>query len=482
MSNYKHGIYTVTTATETPTTDATEVAAVVIGTAPVHMLADPAAAVNKPILCQTMADCREKLGYSEDYGYYTLCQAMYEFFLDQKVGPVVFINVLDPSNAAHEETVSAVSRTIANDVVTVDDPVILSTLVIKQENTTIAKTKYDAEYIDGVLVITFDGTVTGSVTIEYSKVKPSGVTASDIIGSYNSVTETATGAEVIRYIYPRLGVVPFLVLAPGWTHDDTVGAAIAAKAAEINGRYKGIAVLDLASSETTTRAAAITAKNARTLDENCIIAYPAIKKAGNVIYASALLAAFMMKQAVDTEGVFCSSPSNKRIGIEDVVLTDAENTSVFYDMEDGNELNAAGIVTFINRNGWYIWGNNTAAYPTATDPVKRWIMTRLTFLWIENTFINSYLAAIDGPLSRKMVEDIVTDFNIQLASYAEAGYIAAGSIYYDPADNSDADILAGHFTFRTALAANVPGEYITNIFSFDTDALRNSILGGGTSE
>lgn len=483
MAPYKHGIYNVTTSTENAATDTTEVAAVVIGTAPVHLLADPTAAVNTPILCRTMSDCYEKLGYSEDYGYFSACQAMYEFFLDQKVAPVVFINVLDPTKATHKESVEPVSKTVANGAITIEDPVIVSTLVIKQSNTAIAKSKYETEWIGDKLVVNFtDSTITGSVTVEYDKMKPTGVTSDDIIGAYNSASGARSGAEVIKTIFPTLGVVPFLILAPGWSHDDTVGAVLAAKASEINGCYKGMAIIDLNSSTVTTKTAAIAAKNARTLDENCIISYPAIKKAGNVIYASALIAALIMKQATETDGLTCSSPSNKRISIEDVVLTDANNTSVFYDQEDGNDLNAEGIVTFISRNGWYVWGNNTAAYPAETDPVKRWIMTRLTFLFIENDFINSNFSAIDGALSKKMVEDIVTNYNIKLASYAAAGHIAGATIYFDAGDNTDTEIMNGHFTFRTALAANVPGEAIFNIFSFDTETLRNSILGGATNE
>ena len=55
-------------------------------------------------------------------------------------------------------------------------------------------------------------------------------------------------------------------------------------------------------------------------------------------------------------------------------------------------------------------------------------------------------------------------------------------MYYNADDNPSEDILNGKFTFRTNLAANVPGECIENIFSFDTETLRNSILGGATNE
>ena len=51
--------------------------------------------------------------------------------------------------------------------------------------------------------------------------------------------------ELIRQVYPKLGVVPGLLLAPGWSQDSEVGIALAAKAANINGVFKAMAILDL---------------------------------------------------------------------------------------------------------------------------------------------------------------------------------------------------------------------------------------------
>ena len=109
-------------------------------------------------------------------------------------------------------------------------------------------------------------------------------------------------------------------------------------------------------------------------------------------------------------------------------------------------------------------------------------MTRLSFHWIENDFINSYFSVVDSPLNKKMVENCVTDENIKLSAWSAMGYIAGGKIYYNAGDNPDSEILQGKFTFRTSLAGNIPGETINNIFSFDTETLYASILGGETNE
>ena len=68
MANYKHGVY----ASEQPTTMSAPVAGtaglqVVIGTAPVNMLKDPASAVNAPKLVTTYAEAVAAMGYSPDF-------------------------------------------------------------------------------------------------------------------------------------------------------------------------------------------------------------------------------------------------------------------------------------------------------------------------------------------------------------------------------------------------------------------------------
>ncbi|MDO5397471.1 MAG: hypothetical protein Q4G33_06035 [bacterium] len=472
---YKHGVYTGETATAYPVSDNAVMVQLAIGTAPVHMLAEPMAAVNKPVLCSSMADCVANIGYSEDFDSYTLCQTMYMNFMKMQTGPVAFINVLDP--AKHKKTVEAQSYTVSNKTVIIKAAVIMSTLSISNGSTKV--TEYSAEWTEtDKLLITFTGeNAPSTVSISYDEVDPSAVTEKDIVGAYEAETETRTGAELINAVYPRLGVIPFIITAPKWSKSDTVGAVLAEKMKAINTSFKGMAILDIDSSAAKTRAAARTLKSERAFNEHSIAVFPMVRIDEKAIYLSTLIASVIINNARSTGGVACTSPSNVRVNIDDVILEDG--TSVFYDTDEGNELNEAGIVTVIARNGWYTWGNNTAAYPSNTDPKDRWIMTKLAFAYIENDFIVSNFSRIDKALNGKFVEDCVTDENIKLAGYAAAGYIVGGSMTYSRSDNPENEVLAGHFVCRTSLAANVPGETITNIFSFDTELLMNSILGGG---
>ena len=225
---YKHGIY----GSEVPTSliPMTQVNAglpVVVGTAPVH-LAESAAKPNTPVLCYKYDEAVEAFGYSEEWEKYTLCEFMKSHFSLFNVAPVVFINVLDPS--IHKETVTDATVTMTDKIGKVNAPVILSTLQVKATADGDAKTlnvDYTAGYdSDGVLVITaLDGGSLESATsihVTYDAVDASKVESSDIVGGVDTSTGAYMGLECVAQVYPKFGLIPGLILAPGWSHNSEV--------------------------------------------------------------------------------------------------------------------------------------------------------------------------------------------------------------------------------------------------------------------
>lgn len=79
-------------------------------------------------------------------------------------------------------------------------------------------------------------------------------------------------------VYPMYGVIPFVLIAPGWTETDTVGAVLEQKTEEINGCFKGITIIDLDSQTSKTRSAVIKDKQARTVNANTIAGLSKDKK------------------------------------------------------------------------------------------------------------------------------------------------------------------------------------------------------------
>lgn len=89
MADYLHGAYGVISTAGTKVAAKSPNAIVYIGTAPVQTIAGGADNVNKPILVTDIAQARKALGYSEDWGKYTLCEAMHAHFELGGVGPLV---------------------------------------------------------------------------------------------------------------------------------------------------------------------------------------------------------------------------------------------------------------------------------------------------------------------------------------------------------------------------------------------------------
>ena len=85
---YRHGIYVSEQETSMiAPLNGTAGLQVVIGTAPVHLLADPAAAINKPLLVYSKAEAIAAVGYSDDFASFTLCEAISASFAVVNVAP-----------------------------------------------------------------------------------------------------------------------------------------------------------------------------------------------------------------------------------------------------------------------------------------------------------------------------------------------------------------------------------------------------------
>ena len=483
MANYKHGIYTDRKSAELPTPQSSVMNGVaVIGTAPVNLAANPA--VNKIVPCYKKAEADAALGYSTDFENYTLMHSVYEQFNKFGAAPVVFINVLDPAKASHVEAVTNVSVTLTAKTGTLTDKgILLDKLVLTNEDKTYKEgDDYVASFADDGSVIisaTDDGDMTAlaSVKAAYSKLKPSGVTAADIIGGV-AVDGTRTGLELLDEIYPETGIIPSIIIAPGFSKNASVAAALEAKAQLIYGLTNAMAFVDIDSGANgaTTKEQVKTVKNQNTVASrwNTPI-WPMAIVDGFKIWGSAVLAAAYQYYATKNSEVPSVSASNRPANIDGVCLEDG--TKVVMTQQQVNDyLNAYGIVSFLKLPQWKLWGNNTAAYPNSTAPMNRFTKNVLTLNWMENVFKTQYLASIDKNLDRKLVKDITNEFNIFLNSLTP-DYIAGGSILFEDSENPTAELAAGHLKFHTRYADYSPAEMIENTFEYDINILEKALKG-----
>lgn len=229
---YKHGVYTseVATSMVAPITG-TAGLQVIVGTAPVNMLKDPAAAVNVPLLVSSYKEAVEAVGYLPDFANYTLCECISANFSVVGIAPMVLINVLDP--AKHKIAITGGTVQVNDGVAVLEETgVLLEGLTVKSGSTTLtAGTDYTTTWNDDgtlniVVLSTGAGKEATSLTVTGNKIDPSKVTAADIVGGVDSSTGKETGLEVVRQVYPKLSMTPGILLAPRFSKDATVAAAL----------------------------------------------------------------------------------------------------------------------------------------------------------------------------------------------------------------------------------------------------------------
>lgn len=471
---YLHGVRIQENPTSVPTPVKNEAGVpVIFGTAPVNLVADPAGAVNKLFLCNSFAEAKAAVGYSDDYENYTLCQAMDAFFKAFGVAPVVICNVLDP--ATHKSTYSETLNIVDGQAVSTKKGILLDGL--KVGDMTLGTDYTVAFNDDGYLVITVLKSPAGStVAVSGNVIDASKVTESSIVGSYDAGTGVETGIELIRKVYPTFGLTPSLLLAPGWSHKPTVGLALAEKCTDINGMFKCECVVDIDAS----RAAKYTdveqiKQESGFASPHTICVWPKVKYAGKEMYYSAIYVAMACYTDYNNDNVPNLSPSNRAIRISATVVEDG--TEVNLDINQANELNAVGVVTALNLNGFKAWGNNTAAYPDTTDPKDRWIACRRFFSWWGNSFITTYLTKVDDPANYRLIESIVDSENVRGNSLVSQGKCAGIKMVYSKEDNPIENVLDGKIVFKQYLAPYTPAEDILNVLEFDPSMIE-AALGG----
>ncbi|KAI4444648.1 phage tail sheath family protein [Schaedlerella arabinosiphila] len=478
----KHGVFILeeATALTVPISGASAVQ-VVIGTAPVNMADNPSEMVNVPVFAEKPVDAMAALGFCKDFRF-TLCQTMYATSNIYQVSPVVYINVLDP--AKHKKDLEETKADVSTLRAVVEVPGILREgLVVKaEEEALVLNTDYTVEYeADGSLVVNLiaggAGENAAEISVSGQVLDPEAVTKDDIIGAYDPTTGKETGMEVIRQVYPKFGVVPSLGLAPGYSQIPEVGIALSAKMANINGVFKGIALLDLDTEKARKYTDCKEVKESSGFtSEFCCTLWPCFRVGELIFAASAIVGALVSYADASNDDVPYISPSNKILGVTGTCLLDG--TEVVLDQDQGSTLNTYGVTTAFNSNGWRLWGNYTGAFPSSGDAKDIWFSTRRMFNWQGNTFIQTYFSKVDDPMNPRLVESIVDSENIRCAAFAPDKW-AGASIEYLPEDNPTTDILAGKMTFRQHIAPYTPAQEITNILNYDTEMLASALTGGG---
>ena len=419
----------------------------IVGTAPVHTAAKPGKS-NYPVLCTSWDEAVEKLGFSYDWKKYTLCEAMYSHFQLYGCQPVIFCNVLDPGDADMKKPAEARPYNVAEHRVTLPMETIKAGLKVTiGEGESAAELKEDEDYslfyddqknkcIIELLEDSASYSAT-SLTVEAAEVDPSAVTTADVAMSIGQADACMTA----------VGVIPDLLLVPGWSHDPVVAALLATKSAGINGLFGAKCIIDADSSaDGVTEYSQLTAYKHKNnfVDVNQIVCWPQVKLGEYQFHMSTQLAGLMA--SVDTANGGCpyESPSNKNFKMDACCL--ADGTEVNLTWEQVNLIAGSwGVVTAINfmGMGWTAKGNYTACYPANTDVKDQFIPISRMFDWVGNTLIRTFWAKLDKPMNRRLADNILDTCNIWLNGQVAAGHLLGARAELLEEENSLLDLMAG---------------------------------------
>ncbi|OKP67573.1 phage tail protein [Paenibacillus sp. P3E] len=474
---YKHGVTIIEQSTSVlAPTKATSGIPFAVGTSPVN-LATAAVPVNTPVLAYTYAEAVAALGYSDDWSHYTLSELIYSHFALYEKAPLILVNVLDP--ATHKTTVAPAVVAVSNRVAVLQaEGVLLSTLLVKSldgASTYVPGTDYIAAFDDsGYVIITTkpSGAIAANVnqlSIGYNKLDPDAVEADDVIGG---VTQSGkyTGFELVNQAYPRFGLLPDLLLAPGWSHLPVVAAVMKAKAGNINGNFKAMALTDIDPAQLYTAAGSWKSDKSYTGPLQ-IAAYPMLTLGDKQYHFSTQLAGLIAATDANNGGVPFVSPSNKTLQADGTTLSDG--TSLFLGIDQASFLNSSGIVTAVNlgTSGWKSWGNNTGAYPGVTDPKDSFIPVRRMFNWIGNSLIMTYMQKVDDPMNKRLIAAITDSVNIWLNGLTASGALLGARVDFNESENPATELMAGKITFHLHITPPGPAQEISFLLEYDTTYL-----------
>jgi len=482
MREFFHGVRVVRNSTpvNAPVTVSSGIV-FCVGTAPVHTVSG-GGSVNEPIRARNFNEAAAALGYSDDWGKYDICEVMFGLFRDYNTGPAVFVNVLDP--ARHRTAVAPVVFTLSGGRAALPLEAIVDTVTVSGYT---LGTDYELYYRDGALIFEAvpGGAITSAVTevtIGYSAVDPSQVTAADIIGGLDLTTKKRTGLELIETVFPKYGLLPDLCLCPKWSSNPATAAVMTAKMENYNGIFNGVALIDIDSSVAAHYEDAVAWKSSNGfVSKRQVLCWPMVTRGGRTYHMSTHMAGLITREDFANENVPSESPSNKPLLIGSMVL--ADGTEVFLDLQEANYLNANGITTALNFRGWVLWGNYTAAYPNGSDdPYEHFLYAVRMGDWLSNTIILSHWGRIDGKLNERLIESILDTVNIWFNGLATDQHLIGGRAEFPGGFNTVESFRQGKIRFILYYAVQGIAQEITHELTFDPQYIEDllaALAGGG---
>ena len=475
MSFYRHGVTVTELPTSlTPPVTSTAGLPVVIGTAPLNLASD-AAPVNQPVLVNSFAEAVAAFGFNEDFATYTLCEFMSSHFKLFASSPAVLINVLDPN--VHKVSVTGESLQLIGGEKTIEVSGLL------KDSLLVSLEEFGSSLLEGQdykLTWTSEGFLkierfkTGAIEsdnanliLNYLKLNPTQVQVSDIVSAIDTVEQ----------VFPRFRLVPGLLLAPSWSANPEVAAPLAAKAENINGMFKAMALIDIPvtgmSAVTKHTEVAAYKNNSVPQSAHVVACWPKVRLGTQEYFLSTQVAGVIARTDAKNSGIPFVSPSNNSLQNDSAITgTESSAKEVTLGPDLAAYLNGNGIVSALNFvGGWVLWGNRTSVYPASSDPIDAFIAVRRMMNWINNNLILSFWQKVDDPMNRNLIESVVDSANIWLNGLAARGAILGGRCEFRPEENPITSLMDGIIRVHLYVTPPSPAREIEFMVEYDPQYL-----------
>lgn len=466
---YLHGAYGELGDSKVQSTVQADSVAAYIGTAPINLVRGykDADLINMPIRVKDILEVQTKLGYSEDWEAYTLCEVFAQHFQNTigNVGPVYVINVLDPDThrAAEAVTKELIFSNMRAEFESSD--IILDTFAIGSKAEGV---DYSLSYnfAKGTVVVKLlRGSGTEKLSCTYNVIDASKVEAADIIGAVTADGQY-TGLNALTLLYQYNNAVLNMLAAPGWSHIPDVYRAMVAIVQKLNGHWDAFVNADIplvdasgAAIDTKEKAIEWKAENGYTSEFSKVYWPQTIDGSGRVSHLSTVAQATMLRVDLGHDSIPFESPSNKEImATRQYFGENSKNKG--YDQQTCNSLNEHGITTACFWGGkWVLWGPHTAAfsYNGSMDARSIFDTSVRMLMHITNNFQLEHGTKIDSPMTPQDKDTILNREREKLDTLVGIGaLIGTPTVDFLESANPVSNLINGDFVWDIAATPTPP--------------------------
>ncbi len=475
MTDFLHGVETFA-MTEGPTPIQQVRTGVIglIGTAPTHRVgaALTVPTLHEPTLVTSDIDAPK---FGPRMTGYSIPAALAA--LGKYAGPIVVINVFDPT--VHKTTVAEATLNIVAETKTIQlahADVLTATVKTAADVACVEGTDYTIDKVTGLISVKAGGNLAAATQakVAYVYADPSLVdNEDDVIGGVDA-SGVRTGVSAFLNAKSLLGMKPKILIAPTFSSDRAVAAALLAVAA--SKKLRAVVLADAPAGTSLEEAIAGRGPDGEVdlgiFDDRLYYCFPHLKTVRGLEPLATHLAGVIAR--TDSTLGYWHSPSNQSFSA-DVTGTEIPLTAEYSDKDcDVNRLNAAGIVTAFATYGEPIraWGNRASSFPSSQETTTFMAVQRVRDMLDETIETASGQRFTDRPINKAFVDGVLEDTNELVRALIGRGALMPGSATtFIPQKNPAVELAAGRVTFTNRWASPTPAESIVWESIFDSNLL-----------